>query len=115
MKTQQLNINQLTAFEAVGNAMVSTNPNHYKESIYPGSIVIGMPLSVDELTPTVDGTYIVVTKSGNVLIKNVAKVANEMLVLHSLNEDFEPGVLALNEVTGVYKVVQVQTDRCFLN
>ncbi len=102
---------KLTAFKALGNSMVSNDPLHYKDSIHNGSIVLGAQSNVDEISA---GAYVITTTSGGVHIKNVEKV-DGVLLLHSLNKSFASGVLELNEVTGVYKVVQVQMDRELVN
>ena len=99
------------AFEVKGDSMDNGLIGSYKE----GYIVLGreIPKNMwrDKLHIKKWRTFIVVTKTDGILIKQISKhdTARGIITLHSLNEEYDDIQLQLDKVAQLFNVVQVNS------
>lgn len=99
------------AFEVKGDSMDNGLVGSYKE----GYIVLGreIPKTMwrDKLHIKKWRTFIVVTKTDGILIKQISKHDTErgVITLHSLNEEYDDIQLQLDKVAQLFNVVQVNS------
>ncbi len=99
------------AFEVKGDSMDNGLIGSYKE----GYIVLGreIPKTMwrDKLHIKKWRTFIVVTKTDGILIKQISKHDTErgIITLHSLNEEYDDIQLQLDKVAQLFNVVQVNS------
>jgi phage repressor protein C with HTH and peptisase S24 domain len=99
------------AFEVKGDSMDNGLIGSYKE----GYIVLGreIPKNMwrDKLHIKKWRTFIVVTKTDGILIKQISKHDTErgIITLHSLNEEYDDIQLQLDKVAQLFNVVQVNS------
>lgn len=99
------------AFEVKGDSMDNGLIGSYKE----GYIVLGreIPKNMwrDKLHIKKWRTFIVVTKTDGILIKQISKhdTVRGVITLHSLNEEYDDIQLQLDKVAQVFNVVQVNS------
>ncbi len=108
------------AFEVKGDSMTTLDPNHFRESIFDGSIAIGRELSKHQWryklhTHNYDA-WVVVHKTEGILIKKIIHhdVENGYITIHSLNPDkknYPDQVLFLDDVEQIFNIVQVVNKR----
>jgi transcriptional regulator with XRE-family HTH domain len=108
------------AFEVKGDSMTTLEPNHFRESIFDGSIVVGRELPKHKWryklhTHTYDA-WVIVHKTEGILIKQIIEhdVEKGYITIHSLNpdkEEFSDEELFLDDIEQIFNIVQIINRR----
>lgn len=108
------------AFEVKGESMTTLEPEHFRESIFDGSIAIGRDLSRHQWRYKLHihnySAWVIVHKTEGILIKQIIAhdVDRGVITIHSLNpnkNEFPDEDLFLDDIEQIFNVVQVVNKR----
>ena len=105
--------NYLT-FEAVGDSMESINSP--RESIYEGDLLLAREVDKHHWSNKLhinQWDFIIVHKEEGILVKRIIEhdVETGKLVLHSLNNYYQDQTVYMNDLVGIYNVIDIKRSR----
>ncbi|AZJ34423.1 helix-turn-helix transcriptional regulator [Tenacibaculum singaporense] len=104
--------NYLT-FEVVGDSMECDNP---RESILEGDLLLGREVRNEYWTSKLHihkWDFIIVHKTEGILVKRIIEhdVSSGKLILKSLNPYYEDQTVYMNDLTGIFNIVDIKRSR----
>ena len=104
--------NYLT-FEVVGDSMECDSP---RESILEGDLLLGREVRNEYWTSKLHihkWDFIIVHKTEGILVKRIIEhdVSSGKLILKSLNPYYEDQTVYMNDLTGIFNIVDIKRSR----